>query len=305
MAALCLRYLTFECFDMDIDESLLGAQARSGYLAFQDYAIAKGLLHLLEMVRCGEGVNSKDLDTEAALQGIGFALDEFTDKYENEIMYDTIEDVSEEMCRAFELSGFHQRLLYLWSHAYKHQQQDFATRNRASIKSLGQALTRNREMIERRAEEADEKARDLSTYYGRNIYKCPKLTCFFFHEGFRDCRARESHINRHDRPFLCTSPDCSIAEFGFASKKDLEKHKRSYHPEPSDLAQVFPSVDTPSTQRKWPCPQCDKKFTRGFAMRNHILTHTGDRPYACSHCGKAFTREHDRERHEKLHNRRP
>lgn len=49
------------------------------------------------------------------------------------------------------------------------------------------------------------------------------------------------------------------------------------------------------------CPVCSKQFTRGFGLRNHLRTHTDERPFQCELCGKAFARNHDRKTHEKLH----
>ncbi|KAK2051219.1 hypothetical protein LY76DRAFT_585177 [Colletotrichum caudatum] len=49
------------------------------------------------------------------------------------------------------------------------------------------------------------------------------------------------------------------------------------------------------------CTLCPKRYTRAFALRNHLRTHVDERPFACTVCGKAFTRESDRKSHEKLH----
>lgn len=37
------------------------------------------------------------------------------------------------------------------------------------------------------------------------------------------------------------------------------------------------------------CPMCDKKFSRGKIVREHIRTHTGERPFKCTQCPSAFS----------------
>jgi hypothetical protein len=131
------------------------------------------------------------------------------------------------------------------------------------------------------------------------------LRCFFFHEGFYNAATRDKHVKKHDRPFQCEVAGCSIAEFGFPSNTELEKHKRLFHPESADLTISFKSTRDPITSSTWMCQFCGKRFTRGFSLRNHVKSHTGDRPHACSQCGKAFTRLNDCKRHEKtVHTKR-
>ena len=45
------------------------------------------------------------------------------------------------------------------------------------------------------------------------------------------------------------------------------------------------------------CKQCHKMFTKLSILRDHINTHTGDRPYVCDTCGKTFANKANRKAH--------
>jgi hypothetical protein len=235
-------------------------------------------------------------------------MDEFTSRYDDDILQSSIIDMAEQDCEPFRKYRFYENLLHVWNHIYRHHEKGSEVRNDISIKALSDALFRNRKLLEDlpslNLPSYSAENKNLSTFYGDKRFKCPKITCFYFHEGFKDAKSRDQHINRHDRPFNCIFPDCSIAEFGFASNKDLEKHMRFFHPDIEDRATTFTAATEPTTSTKWPCNLCGKRFTRGFHQRNHMRSHTGERPFACSECGRAFTRANDCKRHEKIHSRR-
>ena len=37
-----------------------------------------------------------------------------------------------------------------------------------------------------------------------------------------------------------------------------------------------------------PCETCGRVFTAKITLRQHMITHTEDRPYICELCGKSF-----------------
>ncbi|KAI9858937.1 MAG: hypothetical protein M1813_007239 [Trichoglossum hirsutum] len=308
LTALCLQYLTFECFGKDIERDRLHDFALKGYFAFQDYAIAKWFHHLRAMVDAGQDLFLGGSDNWTALEEIEVALDDFANSYEEDILHEPAVGASEEACKVFKNCRFYDNLLSVWSHIYRHQDKGFKARNDVSIKVLGETLIRNRQLMEgpplSNMYPSSGKTRDIGSFYGEKLYKCPKLTCFYFHEGFKDAKSRDVHINRHDRPFNCTFPDCSMAEFGFSSNKDLEKHTRAFHPDISDLANSFAAAAAAPAKTPFDCRQCSKRFTRKLHLRSHELNHAGTRPYDCPECGKSFTRLNDRKRHEKIHARR-
>jgi C2H2-type zinc finger len=307
LTALCFQYLTLECFDQDINHETLLNLASQGYFAFQDYAVANWSHHCCAMVEAGQQLLAADPETKDAIQELEEALHDFAAYYEEDLCREAVVDSCERACEAFKWCNFHTSLQLVWSHIYRHQQRGFDARNDVSLKVLSEALTRNRNLLEDLTSSANlwlSRQNDLDSFYGDKRYKCPKLTCYHFHEGFKDARSRLLHINRHDRPFRCSFPDCSTADSGFGSSKDIGKHMKSFRPEVSDQAVTFAAAETTPARKGWACHLCEKSFTRGFALRSHIRTHNDQRPFACSECGKAFTRDNDCKRHEKIHARR-
>lgn len=320
LTARCLQYLTFECFEQNISQDRLHKLAFEGYFVFQDYAIAKWFHHFNGLVACGQDIQmrgfhirqngqTRDSDIQDALCDIENALENFCSLYSNDLMQEPIVARSERVWQAFGSFGFYSNLERLRSHISQHEEKDFETKNDISIKELKEVLLRNRNSLEELVASNDISStriqpQQLQRFYGDRIFKCPRINCFYFHEGFKDSKSRNDHVNRHDRPFRCAYPDCSMAEFGFANNRDLDKHRRSFHPEVAEEAHTFPSVDQPSSKTPWPCKDCGRQFTRSFAHKNHMRTHRGERPFACPECGRAFTRANDCKRHQKIHARR-
>ncbi|KAF7967537.1 hypothetical protein HWV62_33998 [Athelia sp. TMB] len=51
----------------------------------------------------------------------------------------------------------------------------------------------------------------------------------------------------------------------------------------------------------YPCPTCDKSFSRLYSLRAHQRIHSAERPYVCTSCDAAFARLYDLRRHAGVH----
>ncbi|XP_065081994.1 zinc finger protein 250-like [Ochlerotatus camptorhynchus] len=48
-------------------------------------------------------------------------------------------------------------------------------------------------------------------------------------------------------------------------------------------------VKKPRKPKIHQCPTCNKIFARSFVLKNHMRTHTGERPFLCDTCSKSFS----------------
>jgi ankyrin repeat protein len=89
--------------------------------------------------------------------------------------------------------------------------------------------------------------RKLSTYYGHRLYKCPRLSCNFFTEGFKKISQRDFHLKKHDRGFTCTYPSCPYGILGVKTKSELEKHITSHCSRAEAEIESFPVTRDPKS----------------------------------------------------------
>jgi hypothetical protein len=218
-------YLTFPCFDFDVaDSQELKQFALEGHFAFQDYAIAKWFHHINAFVSSGAQFIQESTNRDHQLEHLSIALDDFMACYCEEDWDQNKVDTCIADCRAFEGFPVHDGLVLLTSYIYIFQQKGFHARHKVSINNLARALERNRKVLEELPSSKDfsevEFTKYCRFYDHKRLFKCPKITCRYFSEGFKDLKARKKHVNMHERPYACEILDCLGGE-GFANQRDL------------------------------------------------------------------------------------
>ncbi|ETS83907.1 hypothetical protein PFICI_05783 [Pestalotiopsis fici W106-1] len=317
LATLCMEYLTFPCFNKGILVPLRKSFASDGFYAFQDYAVSQWFYHIAEVLK----IQELTIDGPKS-QKFAEVLVVFMDRYRDSVddvdaapssagsepSHIDLEEVKVQAktdCASLEGRPFYKILFDLWVHVSKHEKEGIENRNKPCLKEMEKVLEDNRKAIEALGEAKNERPQNLYEYYGKNLYKCPRTRCDYFHEGLKDEKQRKRHIARHDRPFMCTAPGCTMAEAGFISNKDLERHKKNYHSDAAEGQSPFPQRNNrQSSEARFDCRICKKKFTRKINLDGHMRSHFGDRPYSCQTCNRRFTRLNDLRRHERLHLRR-
>ncbi|KAK1634847.1 hypothetical protein BDP81DRAFT_396093 [Colletotrichum phormii] len=316
LAILCLRYLSLPCFtDEEYTPAERYEQIQLGYFSFQDYAVPKWYKHLETVIEDCHDIFAPDFYVDAEqgrrrnfVHDFNDALHRFTQAYDADLrsLTDIHQEFTHEHLSNFINLPFYTNLVRLWNHIYTHQKESVDDRNKAGIKRLQDAFLSHRTVLEEEYKPTTIMCGQdtIETYYGPNQFKCERTLCKFFYEGFKTKKDRDSHHNRHNRPYSCRLETCSAAPFGFSSNKDMERHMRTYHPDDSEGQTPFIQMSRRVEQAKFPCNICGKCFTRNINLKGHMRSHFGERPFACSNCGKAFARLNDCRRHERIHTRK-
>lgn len=306
----------FECFDEDLSHDERRKFLCNGYFAFQDYAVTHWSDHIGAIIKAGRGAFESPSDEDE----VGSAVTNFVAHYKLDVQELTETEKNSEACLQFEGCPFFDDICYISRHIQHQRSRGLSGLDEISPKSLDHAVISARAMLEKCAlsNKLDYgKISELILFYGQNWYKCPKATCYYFHEGFSDLRSKQYHVARHEQPFRCGFPDCERGyRLGFTSRKELEKHLSIFHPTSGKIVATFSRLkkahekgtesrkESPSRAQipaNFACPTCPKRYTRKENLVHHMRTHANEKPYQCSQCESRFVRDNDRKRHEKTH----
>ncbi|KAK4196326.1 hypothetical protein QBC40DRAFT_351857 [Triangularia verruculosa] len=226
LASLCIKYLNFPGFT-----DVLGSLERDrfileGFYAFMDYAVVYWVRHLEASLSSLEEGNSDTRD-------ISDILEEFIKlHYTNPATRFPLSQGNAARLRCLENMQCYERL----------QQAVISTRKQLTFYGevarseialdLVDIVEEVRAALERLlfdAQSDDSIKSKIENHYGANLFKCPRLSCRFFANGFTYAEQREHHLERHKRPFRCTVAGCLSGTTGMASERELLRHMRDTH----------------------------------------------------------------------------
>jgi hypothetical protein len=323
---LCLKYLSLPAFSHAGLDDQIRKHSRTGSFAFFEYALSSWTVHLEYTLDKHDASVSPPASLERVLQAF-FQMHWMPAKRQTRSpqrikdLADRINHFGESAKIKASLSSMHCLMstnLPDMKAVYTLDLLSFLTRVRAIIEDLSTQPDIGFEMRQ---------------FYGQQLYKCPRIYCRFFHEGFANLAERNSHVERHDRSHLCKVTGCLYATLGYPKADDLTRHEKVAHPDittDEDFSTLLDagtqvdgdtqvdgsasenslvghaqdtqrSTEAPEYPDRFYCDLCPKQFTRAHNLRSHVGTHTDERPFVCTVCGKSFARQSDRKRHEALH----
>lgn len=305
---LSLAYLAFPEVDKEQTDADIEANLRSGTYAFYDYASACWTTHLQAGIpNLDEGKKSELdllLETLEPFIELHWSLTPKTLKISAKVQA----FLSPVKAKATPI--FYDRISQAVEWSRKQLGLRCVSPTQDEALDLWQVTEKIRSVLEdlHSSSLPDNDAEKLRQFYGRNWFKCPRISCYYYHQGFSTADKRKNHVDRHDRPFLCVFDGCQMKLFGCPTEGELKKHVLDWHGIDAFDGNEYPAPPKPQPPRMaknpatFQCHLCaDKWFTRKANLDSHLRTHANSRPYACSECGETFTRKSDCDRHEKGH----
>ena len=260
LAALCLSYLSVDHVDISLSSEAVENNIMKGCYAFFDYAASHWLDHLTKTM-----VSNPTTSDRCSLERLSIEIRRFLGRH--------FQNVSAKNIPPSFIQGFNPRPLfgpqdfldkltqvaYLWSlHFSKRSnkpKEKVSGKNEQCIEpasGLGAFIPQLRSCLDSAAQKLKGTTglKQLQQYHGTGLFKCRFIHCDYFHLGFTEKLARDSHQNRHERSFVCVFGGCPHGITGFASFRSLENHIRDAHSTGTDsdvLAPEFPLLGDPKS----------------------------------------------------------
>ncbi|KAI1114303.1 hypothetical protein F5Y14DRAFT_189934 [Nemania sp. NC0429] len=214
MAIWSSAYLTSLPFRDDIHEDEIYRTALSGYYGLEDYALVSIEKHLDESLK--DLTNLSSIITDSLqhmifrlIKGLGLGGRDQNDSEAMNIWKELLDGgKSETITQALE---------------------QFSVPTRAATEDI-------------RLEELDNETRDIFiSLNGPPLYRCRKLNCLKFSQGFKDKKSQQIHLAQHYNQFTCPSDGCPRRTIGFHSNLELEEHQETSHAALNKQLDLFPS----------------------------------------------------------------
>lgn len=310
LANLSVDYLNMPGFRRDTPD--ITALALRGYYGFMDYAVAHWVRYVEE---AASGADEGDAMIKDLAESLMALLDlHFTAPTKHL----PVSKGNKERLQVFEsLARFHDlEEAVVWAR----KELTFFGEARESERALdlGFVVGNVRSELERAINGAgngtSKDAHDLEAMYGPKPFKCSRLSCRYFYDGFTTAQQREQHHDKHLLPFRCTVVGCPRSSLGMASKRELEKHIRDTHMAPED--DDFPDLDEPSAEEEPVAPEDDESSSldepsgqggtaRPAISQRHEAAPKAKRPrvteWTCDVCSKVFRKKFNLQSHMATH----
>ena len=242
LAQLCTTYMTFNCFDRELDKSEIEDAVSRGDYSFQEYAIFNWVHHVDYLVK-REKVWSND-KTSSIKDSLALLCtyhleqggDSPSSTYKNEDLgtRTNILGSLENLRRRYECTdtlgeeGWHQgksAQLQVIDSLWPLTILVFL----GSIPYLVRRVVEVRRILEDFSAEIPRRSPILTEAYGKMLFKCPIVNCTRFYRGFENTEQRDKHLGQHERAHKCIQEGCDYRELGFPTEVELRGHVELCH----------------------------------------------------------------------------
>lgn len=333
LASLSIDYLNMSGFKIDcpVDKSLI----LTGFYGFMEYAVASWIRHVEKGVDGKSENDQSDSGITGLIESLGVFLDIHFRPTVSKTRLPPVSKGNERRLKVFETQAFFptlQRVVILLR-----KELDFHGKMKDFEISLDltETVSRIRTVLEGLYVESLSNKPLNDTFismYGSKVFKCSRLSCRFFYDGFNTAAERDRHHDRHEKPFRCMVIGCLFYSVGFETLENAQRHVKNTHSLSNEDAATFPDMkevledlqpklSQPARKRptnptgrsagmtgdkrpritEWHCPHCQKVFKKKFNMDSHLATHNNERNFVCDTCGASFSRLNDCLRHERTH----
>ncbi|KAK4162972.1 hypothetical protein QBC43DRAFT_345576 [Cladorrhinum sp. PSN259] len=224
-ALFCTQYLTSTPFSTQHTSKNIEHSAQTGYYGLLDYAVTSWEDHARWATAAEIALDDKLTDE---LQRSAQKLREI--ETQGSISHDqNIEAVAEQPAtESLRLDPDH------------HIDTLISQGGRHSI--LSERIALIREAIEEISDTVLSHGNAFADLNGIKRFKCPRIHCHKFTQGFPNKKDRDRHIIEHEKPFKCSVEGCYANTSGYASQGDLNAHTGRLHPVGSTTGDLFSST---------------------------------------------------------------
>lgn len=310
ISKLCLGYLSLRSFETDLSHLVIEANLLKGYYVFLDYAIVYWGQHLeaaLPALSTAEATTAMELS-----ESIEVFLELHWIEPKVEVM---VPKILRERLNVFRGRHYFEKLSKAMAvskrqlNVYGELLDDECVLHLIKIRQQIQHVLENANLniiihdssVDNLNADAGAKPYiRLHELYGQNQYKCSRISCKFFYQGFDSKLKRDEHIAKHERMYFCSFPGCPMSTLGCVTAADLRKHEREKHNMTVEDGE-FPDPNLDKEEKVFICSECGNRFTRKHNLNLHMRVHErGDKAerLACRYCSQTFGRNGDRTRHE-------